>query len=407
MIKKLKTFLADENGAIAVVVALVMVGLMSMGALAVDYGRMTWVQYELKKASEAGALAGAAALGSATNPDWAQGQATAESIVQQNTVNGTLLSNCEVECGYWNLSTRKMQPAGIIPTGNDRPAVEVTIKKTAGENGGALQLIFAPIIGINKSNLKADSIAIVRPGSGSNPFDYTIFSGSTSATLILNGSQKVNGSVHANAKLIINGSSEISQAVEGVKGVTINGSNKVGSVLAGSADDIKINGNCSITSPPPSGGAVHIDMPDYTEQIMSTAAETYSGNKTFNGSVDVDGSIYVDGKVILNGSIGSTGAILASGNITVNGSSTISGDNQVCLYSANGNIIVNGSSSMAHGASAVIYAPNGTVTINGSSEFHGRIVANKVIINGSADVNGDDYPVKTLPIKSHGAALVK
>ena len=62
---------------------------------------------------------------------------------------------------------------------------------------------------------------------------------------------------------------------------------------------------------------------------------------------------------------------------------------------------------MASDASAVIYAPHGTVIINGSSDFHGRIVANKVIINGSANVNGDDYPVTTLPIKSHGASLVK
>jgi cytoskeletal protein CcmA (bactofilin family)/Flp pilus assembly protein TadG len=404
---KIKTLFSDVSGAMAVIVALLLASLMGISALAVDVGRMSWVQYELKKASEAGALAGAAALGSCSNPDWNQAQAMAQSIVQQNTVNGYLLSDCEVVTGYWDLATKTLQPSGIIPNATERPAIQVTIKKNSNENGGPLQFIFAPILGINHSDLQAVSVAIIRPGAGSNPFDYTIFSGSSSATLTLNGSQQVKGSVHANAKLTINGSSDISQVAEGVKGTRINGSNKIGAVRAGNANDISINGNCDIQSPPPSGGAVYIDMPDYTQQIMSTAAQTYSSNKTFNGSVDVDGSIYVDGQVILNGSIDSTGAILASGNITVNGSSSITGDNQVCLYSANGNIIVNGSSAMGTDASAVIYAPNGTVIINGSSNFHGRIVANKIIINGSANVNGDDFPVKTLPIKSHGAALVK
>ena len=66
--------MADESGALALVMALALVAFLGMAALAVDYGYMCVVQGELEKAAEAGALAGANALGSASNPNWSGGQ---------------------------------------------------------------------------------------------------------------------------------------------------------------------------------------------------------------------------------------------------------------------------------------------------------------------------------------------
>jgi len=411
MNQRARGFVAGESGSVAISVAGVLVLLLGMAAVAIDYGHMASVQSELKKAAEAGALAGAISLspyvGAPSTPDWISGQNKATQTVLLNRVDNQALTDCQVEYGYWNLTTRTLESAGIIPTASHRPAVQVSITKAAGQNGGPIQMFFAqtlPIFGMPTKDLTVRAVAVIRP-SGSNPFDYTIFSGSPSDTLILNGSQRVKGSAHANYKILINGSSNISGAAEGVKGATVNGSNALGSVVADTVSHITVNGSNTIGST--LGGAGNITMPDYSQQIASTAAQTYNSNQIFNGSFNVNGSIYVNGNVTLNGSISSTGAILATGNIIVNGSSSISGSNQVCIYSQNGNITVNGSSFSGNESSEIIYAPNGTVTINGSFDFHGRIIANKIIINGSDNINGSDYPVTTLPITSRGAALVQ
>lgn len=406
MQKRPPTFMNNQSGAMAVMVALALLVILSAAALAVDIGYIARVRVELQKTADAGALAGANVLGLSATPDWSAAQAASISIVQQNKAEGQLLADCQVNYGYWSLTakTLPLKSSGSTPTSTDAKAIQVEVAKKDGHNGGPLKMLFAPIFGVNTWPVTARAVAIVKQ-SGSSPFDYTIFSGSPSHNLILNGSQTVKGSAHANHKLLINGSSNISGAAEGVNNVTVNGSNTIGSVVANTVEQITVNGSNTIGSQ--SGGAGNITMPDYSQQIASTAAQVYDSNQIFNGAVDVSGSIYVNGNVTLNGSISSTGAILATGNIIVNGSSSISGSNQVCIYSQNGNITFNGSSFSGNESSEIIYAPNGTVTINGSFTFHGRIIANKVIINGSDNINGGDYPVTTLPITSRGAVLVQ
>jgi Flp pilus assembly protein TadG/cytoskeletal protein CcmA (bactofilin family) len=410
---RLSRFLADQDGAIAIVVALLLPVLLGFAGLAVDIGHSYAVKSQIKNAADAGALSGARALapytGSPAAPNWAESLSKAPDTVKRNLVDNKRLTDCQVEYGYWSFTTNppSLKSAGIIPTANDYPAVRVTVSKTTGQNDGPLQMLLASALGVLPADVGATSVAITRQSqSGSNPFDYTIFSGSPSKTLSLNGSQVVKGSAHANHKTSINGSSNITGAVEGVNGVRINGSSTIGSVVASSVDQISVNGSNTIGSL--LGDAVNIDMPDYYQQMASTAATVYNQNKTFNGSVNINGSISVNGRVTLNGSISSTGAILATGNITINGSSSISGSNQACIYSQNGNITINGSSFSGNESSEIIYAPKGKVTINGSFKFHGRIIAKEVVINGSANINGADYPVTTLPVPtSWRASLVQ
>ena len=116
--------------------------------------------------------------------------------------------------------------------------------------------------------------------------------------------------------------------------------------------DISVNGNGTIGSK--YGGVTNIAMPDYTQQIIATAATTYNTNQTFNGNLNISGNMYVNGTVTLNGTITQTGAILATGDITVNGTSTISGSNQVFLYSSGGQITINGQDGFGSGSSSVI-----------------------------------------------------
>ena len=128
MKKRWQTFIADQSGAMAVMAALLMTVLLSAAALAVDYGYMAWVQGELQKAADAGALAGARVLGSDANPDWSAGQAAATSIVQQNKAAGKLLTDCQVDYGYWSKLTHTLQSSSITPQKTDAPAIRVTIQ---------------------------------------------------------------------------------------------------------------------------------------------------------------------------------------------------------------------------------------------------------------------------------------
>ncbi len=165
MPKGVKGFAADQSGAMAVMVALLLVVLLTMSALAVDYGHMAWVHDELQKAADAGALAGARALapyvGNPATPNWIAGQSKATETALLNRADAQAITDCQVDYGYWNLSTKTLQPSGIIPTISDRPAIRVRIAKAAGHNGGPLRTFFAPVFGVDSQNLKAQAIAVI------------------------------------------------------------------------------------------------------------------------------------------------------------------------------------------------------------------------------------------------------
>jgi cytoskeletal protein CcmA (bactofilin family) len=365
----MKHFWKNQKGFVTVLAALMFTGLAGFAGLALDIGNLCVVKAKMQNAVDAAVCGGGLKL-----PDQSQATAQATSLITYNNFN----------------------PSSATITFPD----STTMKCTMNNN---VPTFFMGLLGIKTVPLTASAEGQLQgssPGGPSGgPFNYTIFSGSETLDLVLNGSQTITGSVHSNDHLLINGSGTITGAAEGYKSVTVNGSHTIGSVVADILQHITINGSNNIGSK--SGGATDIAMPDYTQQIQSIAAQKYYTDKTFNGAVNINGSIYVQGKVTLNGSISSSGAILATGNITVNGTSSISGANQVCLYSANGDVLINGTSFGDNTSSEIIYAPNGKVTINGSFVFHGRIIAKQVLINGSENIDGSDYPVTTLPGKAH------
>jgi Flp pilus assembly protein TadG len=373
-------FWKSQRGAIAVMVALMLSVLMGFAGFALDIGNLYNVKTKMQNAVDAAVCAGGLEL-----PNTNQATAQAKSLIAAN--------NFDPDSATVTFTQDTVKNPG------NAPEINCTLTNN-------VRTYFMALFGFQTVPVTALAEGIIQNTAGqSGPFNYTIFSGSPSYTLILNGSQKVKGSVHSNDKLTINGSNQISGSAEGVNKVTVNGSNDIGSVMANSVQDIKTNGSNNIGST--SGGAVNIDMPDYSQQIAEIASQVYNYDKIFNGSVDLNGSIYVDGNVTLNGSINSTGAILATGNIIVNGSSSISGQNQAFLYSTNGNITVNGSSIFDSDSSAIIYAPNGKITINGSANVQGRVIGNKVVINGSGNFNGTDYPVTSLPVGKPHVKLIR
>lgn len=169
-----RRLLADQSGVMAVIAALGLLVVLGMGALTLDLGHLYVVKRELQTAAEAGAMAGARALapyqtdkGNIGQALWANGPLTATQTVQKNKADAILLTACQAQAGYWNLTwtwetaPASLQPQGITPTSFDIPAVKVTINKTEGQNGGPVSMFFAPILGIHTVSLRAESVAIL------------------------------------------------------------------------------------------------------------------------------------------------------------------------------------------------------------------------------------------------------
>ena len=163
--------MVNESGVIAIVVALAMTALLGMAALAFDSWYVLVVQNQLQNAADAGALAGAKAFGEKSpNSAAAQTAATnaATAVVTTNYWGNTQLTSCTLTPGYWSFVNSKFtsttDPTATLPTETPPAlwAVQVVVAKSAGNNGGPLSLLFAPIWGINTTNLSGTAVAIAK-----------------------------------------------------------------------------------------------------------------------------------------------------------------------------------------------------------------------------------------------------
>jgi Flp pilus assembly protein TadG len=153
----------NEKGVVIIVIALLLPILIGFCALVVDLGYLYVAKGELQNAADAGALAGAKQLYDGTTPTlhWTDAPSSATTLVQQNKVAGTNLSDATVDAGYWSITQTPagMQSQAITPTVNDVPAVRVTVNRAAGVNGGALPTYFAKIFGVTSVPLTASAVA--------------------------------------------------------------------------------------------------------------------------------------------------------------------------------------------------------------------------------------------------------
>jgi len=161
MNQKCQSLLAGQSGAIAVLVVLSMAVFLWLAAVMVDYAQVTVVSSELKKAAEAGALAGAGALYNQNmwpTPDWAVADSKARDIVKANWAGGKAIEDCQVTVtwGYFSLTQKNLQG-----TSSDPPYIKVVVAKSAGNTEGPLQLFFASPWGGNTVNLAAQAVAIL------------------------------------------------------------------------------------------------------------------------------------------------------------------------------------------------------------------------------------------------------
>lgn len=326
--------LKNNQGSVMVLLALSMTILMGCCAFVIDTGRVILEKERLQNALDATCLAAAQDL-----PDTSKATETANRYIKLN--------------GY--------EPTDISITFSD---ADRTINIAGTKK---IAYFFAKALNLESVTIHPDASATIE--SLGAAFNYALFSGSTTSTLRLNGSDHyIAGSAHTNYKFKINGSNQtITEACEAVSTITINGN--------------KIKLGAKIPYAP------FVEMPDFSETIKAQAEEAgqiYVGNRTFNGShINVDAPIYVKGDVTVNGShFSGKGCIFATGDITFNGSNlNNSSDDAVCFYSEKGDIIINGENIKLNG---IVYAPKGSITINGAHQtVYGRVIGKEVSFNGA------------------------
>jgi Flp pilus assembly protein TadG/cytoskeletal protein CcmA (bactofilin family) len=385
-------FCKGQKGSVSVIVAILLPVILGLIGLGFDLGNLVLSKTQLRNAVDAAILAAAEGMGQCSDPSTA-----IRTYLNQNGCSSatfTTDSNVDPVKNSWNLPELNVHVSQSIPTDFLRffgtPAVTLTFTTEA-----------------------------IYPQSLQPPFTYLLFSGGADTELTMNGHNHAYGSAHANGTLDVNGSEMIGGNVEGVHGVTLHGSENIsGYVQADTLNDIHISGHPSYGGTPGGqAGAVDIPMPDFTQEIINAAGQTYNATTTITGindssqgSINPNGPIYVNGDVTVNGHINWTGTILATGNIDIGGDSSVSdsqlqGSNQLFLYSKNGNITIHGNCTIGSTtANCIGYAPNGSITVSGNNTWYGRLVGNSLTLNGNGNFNGENVePNMALP---YGVATI-
>jgi Flp pilus assembly protein TadG len=109
--------LKDERGAVAIIIAISIVMLISFGALAVDLGHLYVVRNELQDAADAGALAGARFLYNEDGTVNEGANQIAYSAAIANTSEGKAVevnwsggNGDDVQRGHWSFAARTFTP---------------------------------------------------------------------------------------------------------------------------------------------------------------------------------------------------------------------------------------------------------------------------------------------------------
>lgn len=371
--KKLFYKAKEESGAVIVIVALALVGLLSFSSLAIDLGLAYYQKSNLQAAVDSAALAAVYKL-----PDTNAATIVAKEYIQKNGFDSTDVNvTFDIENSTCTVYSRQ-----------------------------DMSTVFANII--NVSSLDMSALATSKlyevPGAHSPALDYCLFSGDESYTLNLGGVFDIYGNVHSNGQFSVSPSRGYVQgSLEASHGGYFN-------QWTASAGEIVYD-------------APVITMPDFTDCINQVLPSTYTvvnssnyskissrviindnikaiGNLSISNGLTLNGNLYVEGDLTIsggspvlnlyNGSIYCTGnikfgntvavdggCIFAAGNIQFSGSTnTFTNNESVALYSQNGSISLTAAGVEYHG---IVYAPKGSVYLAGDNlRFYGNVIANRI-----------------------------
>src|SRR5262245_25715895 len=182
----------DTRGAVEVTVAIVLVVLLSFGALALDISNAMIARNELQNIADASALAGARQLGVIyaalptgtpyntyvlSDPSAVVTAVTTVGVANQARQVSIAINPADITIGVWNSVSRTLTPGNVGATG-----VRVTARRDGGANGPVATWL-AGLMGINSMNVVATATAAVTgtgtllPGEANSPFglDELIF----------------------------------------------------------------------------------------------------------------------------------------------------------------------------------------------------------------------------------------
>lgn len=171
---KIRRLILGERGAIAVVVAICIAGLMGLAALAVDLGVWYTARGQLMKAADASAMAGAATMigWNASYVIHAQpevGVVTAKQFSLANQAIGVDLTllDTDITMGFWDMEAQDFDPARTGPSTNpdDLTGFQVVVRRDDSANG-SVSTFFARIFNLYDVDVQARSVALLGcPGS--------------------------------------------------------------------------------------------------------------------------------------------------------------------------------------------------------------------------------------------------
>jgi Flp pilus assembly protein TadG len=165
---KLRKFLREERGAVAVAVAALLTGLVGITGAATDLGIVYTARGELQNAADAAALAAAKNMftqdpvtkDAITTPEAAR--ATAHEFSQANSALGASLTLLDPDytIGWWDLTAEAFTRTGESSNPDDINAVEVMLRKDDLANN-PVTTMFAGVVGVSKVDVTAKSLAFV------------------------------------------------------------------------------------------------------------------------------------------------------------------------------------------------------------------------------------------------------
>jgi Flp pilus assembly protein TadG len=170
----------DQQGVVAVTVALVIVVMLAMTALALDVGHALVARNQLQNASDAAALAGTRALGviyegmSGPLTGYTLTSGEVANIVNAASVAGadnqaagvTVTVNAgDIAVGIWSSATRTFTPTTVLPR-----AVRVITRRDGSANG-PISTFLAGVMGFNTVSVTAVATAQLNPAGVMAPGD--------------------------------------------------------------------------------------------------------------------------------------------------------------------------------------------------------------------------------------------
>lgn len=352
----------NEEGSVAVLVAVCMVVLLGFTSLAADYGTMAANRQSLQNAADSAALAGAMKL--ARSSELPAIQSEALSYAAKN--------------GADDASDRCSVSASVL--GN---AVTVDIAKE-------VKMGFSMVLtGRDTETVSARATAVADTIFGNYP--YALFAGQNiqdGTGIITNGQAiTIKSPIHSNSNISMRHAQLLNGAVATAVGSTGHAGEAgwesapeipmpdYGQIKHSFPNEVNHGGNLILRNQYPLGTFIQdmVDASGLPLRVLRSEGLTIrvSGSITFHGNNSFANSTGIPINLIAHGNIDLGGCQLSS-----------SPDAPFVIISEEGDITVNGGGAGYYG---IVFAPKGDVTLNGNSvAFTGSVIAQNITKNGAA-----------------------